>query len=89
MSFASFPQMLGGGCREELVFCAAGSAGTQLTEPKNALQIGKDHLDILSLPAQNDIGLGLVDYARPVSSDFTAALWLKRAETAGVSAATA
>jgi len=45
------PQILGGGCQEELVFRSARSAQAQLTEPENALQVSKQHLDLLSLPA--------------------------------------
>ena len=45
------PQILGGGCQEELVFGSAWSAQAQLTEPEDALQVSEEHLDLLSLPA--------------------------------------
>ena len=89
MSFASFPHMLGGGCREELVFCAAGSAGPSLPSPRGASDPAKTISTFFRSRRKNDIDLDLGDYARPVSSGFMAALWLKLAETAGVSAATA
>jgi hypothetical protein len=45
------PQILGGGCQEALVFRSARSPQAQLTEPEDALQVSKQHLDLLSLPA--------------------------------------
>ena len=45
------PQILGGGCQEELVFRSARSAQAQLIEPEDALQVSEEHLDLLSLPA--------------------------------------
>jgi hypothetical protein len=39
------PQILGGGCQEELVFRSARSAQAQFAEPEDALQVSEEHLD--------------------------------------------
>ena len=39
-----FPQILGGGCQEELVFRSVRSAQAQLIEPEDALQVSEEHL---------------------------------------------
>jgi hypothetical protein len=43
-----FPQILGGGGQEEVVFGSAWSAQAQLAEPEDALQVSEEHLDLLS-----------------------------------------
>jgi hypothetical protein len=46
------------------------SAQARLAEPEDALQVSEEHLDLLSLPARDDIGLGLGDGARLVAGGF-------------------
>ena len=43
-----FPQVLGGGGQEELVFRSARATEAQSVEPEDALQMGEEHLDLLS-----------------------------------------
>jgi hypothetical protein len=44
-----FPQVLGGGGQQELVFRSAGAAQAQSIEPEDALQMSEEHLDLLTL----------------------------------------
>ena len=46
-----FPKILGCGGQQELVFSSARSAEAQSIEPEDALQMSKEHLDLLPLPA--------------------------------------
>jgi hypothetical protein len=43
-----FPQILGRGGLEELIFGSAWPAQTQSVEPEDALQMSEEHLDLLS-----------------------------------------
>ena len=45
-----FPEVLGGGGEEELVVGAAWSSQPEAVEAQDALQMGKQHLDLLPLP---------------------------------------
>jgi hypothetical protein len=46
---SQFPQILGGGAQQELVFRSARPAQAQSVEPEDALQVSKKHLDLLTL----------------------------------------
>ena len=65
-----FPQILGGGGQQELVFRSARATQAQSIEPEYALQVSEVHLDLLTLAACDSVGLGLCDCARLVASGF-------------------
>ena len=43
-----FPEILGGGCQQELIFGSVWTAEAQTTEPEDALQMSEEHLDLFS-----------------------------------------
>ena len=65
-----FPQILGGGGQQELVFRSAQATQAQSIEPEYALKVSEVHLDLLTLAACYSVGLGLCDCARLVASGF-------------------
>jgi hypothetical protein len=54
-----FPQILGGGGQQELIFGSARPAHAQSVEPENALETSKQHLNLPSLTTRDGVGLGL------------------------------
>ena len=46
--FSQFPQILGGGGQQELVFGSTWATEAQSIEPEDALQMREEHLDLLS-----------------------------------------
>ena len=50
------PQILSGGCKEELVSGALRSAQAQTAELEDALEMGKEHLDLLAPMPRTLIG---------------------------------
>jgi hypothetical protein len=42
-------EVLGDGCKHELVLCTARTAQAKTTEPQNALQVRKPHLDAFTI----------------------------------------
>ena len=65
-----FPQILGGGGQQELVFRSARATQAQSIEPEYALHVSEVHLDLLTLAACDSVGLALCDCARLVASGF-------------------
>ena len=53
-----FAQVLGGGCEEELVFGAIWSPKAQSVELEDSLEVGEQHLHLLSLAARGNISVG-------------------------------
>ena len=47
-----FPQVLGGGGQKEFIFSSVWPAQTQSVQPKDALQMCEQHLDLLSLATE-------------------------------------
>ncbi len=54
-----FATALGGGDGEEFIICAASPAQSEVARSKNALQMRKQHLDLLSLLHRDTVLLGL------------------------------
>ena len=46
--FGQLPEVLGSCCEEEFVVSAAWSSQPEPVEPQNALEMGEQHLDLLS-----------------------------------------
>jgi len=73
-------QVLGDGCECELVLCTARSAQAKPAEPKNALQVGEQHLDAFCGSRQ--------DARKPRScertGDVAASSWMLRGSCAPV-----
>ena len=65
-----FPQILGCGGQQELVFGSAWATETQSIEPEYALQVSEEHLDLLSFATGGGVGLGLYDRMGLVASGF-------------------
>lgn len=58
-----FPQVLGCGGEVELVSCAIGSSQAQAIQLQDALEVGKQHFDLLALAAWHEIRVGGGDIA--------------------------
>ncbi len=58
---------MGGGCEEELVSGAVGSAEAQPVEPEDAFEVGEEHLDLLSSSAGISVGIRCHDVAGHVA----------------------
>ena len=56
--------------RSGIRLCSAWAAEAQSIEPEDALQMSKEHLDLLSLATRDGVGLGLGDRTGLVASGF-------------------
>ena len=65
-----FPEILGGGGQQELIFGSLWATEAQSTEPEDALQMSEEHLDLLSFSTRDGVGLGLGDRTGLVTSGF-------------------
>jgi hypothetical protein len=61
---------LGGGGEEEFVSCAVGTAQSEETESKDALEMGEQHLDLLPAIARTFVGRRVCQSSGDITSIF-------------------
>src|SRR5690606_27251663 len=65
-----FPQVLGCGSQEELILCSIWSSEAQAIQLEDAFEVREQHLDLLSLAAGGQIGVGLRQVASQIAGAF-------------------